>query len=38
MGGPWWVTPAYPGWIWIGPQWVWDGSQWVWEDGYWAAG
>jgi hypothetical protein len=38
MAGPWWATPAYPGWIWIAPQWVWDGTQWIWQDGYWAAG
>jgi hypothetical protein len=35
MAGPWWVSPAYPGWVWIGPQWVWDGQQWVWQEGYW---
>jgi len=32
----WWVTPQYPGWIWIGPEWVWDGTQWVLQPGYWA--
>jgi hypothetical protein len=33
--GPWWSSPAYPGWVWMGPQWVWDGAQWIWQDGYW---
>ena len=33
--GPWWVSPAYPGWVWMGGQWVWDGTQWVWQEGYW---
>ena len=34
--GPWWVTPAYPNWIWIAPQWIWDGARWVWQEGYWS--
>jgi hypothetical protein len=34
--GPFYVTPNYPGWIWIGPQWIWDGTQWVWQEGYWS--
>jgi hypothetical protein len=36
LASPYWVTPDYPGWVWIGAQWVWDGQQWVWQDGYWA--
>ena len=36
--GPWWVTPAHPGWIWIAPQWIWDGARWHWQEGYWVAG
>ena len=34
--GPWYVSPAYPNWIWIAPQWIWDGAQWAWQEGYWA--
>jgi hypothetical protein len=33
--GRWWVSPAYPGWVWMGEPWVWDGTQWVSQDGYW---
>ena len=33
--GPWWVSPAYPGWVWMGDPWVWDGEDWVSQDGYW---
>jgi hypothetical protein len=33
--GRWWVSPAYPGWVWMGEPWVWDGAQWVSQDGYW---
>jgi hypothetical protein len=36
VAGPFWVTPAYPDWIWIAPQWIWDGGEWVWQEGYWA--
>jgi hypothetical protein len=35
--GRWWVSPAYPGWVWMGPQSVWDGTQWVSQDGYWTS-
>jgi hypothetical protein len=38
ISGPWWVTPDYPGWVWIAPQWTWDGQQWVWQEGYWSEG
>ncbi len=33
--GRWWVSPAYPGWVWMGNPWVWDGTQWLSQDGYW---
>jgi hypothetical protein len=33
--GPWWVSPEYPGWVWMGRPWVWDGAQWLSQDGYW---
>jgi hypothetical protein len=33
--GRWWVSAAYPGWVWMVPQPVWDGTQWVSQDGYW---
>jgi hypothetical protein len=33
--GRWWVSPAYPGWVWMVPQPVWDGTQWLSQDGYW---
>jgi hypothetical protein len=33
--GRWWVSPAYPGWVWMGDPWVWDGTQWISQDGYW---
>jgi hypothetical protein len=33
--GPWWVSPAYPGWVWIGPPWVWDGERMISHEGYW---
>jgi hypothetical protein len=33
--GSWWVSPAYPGWVWMGEPWVWDGSQWLSQGGYW---
>jgi hypothetical protein len=33
--GRWWVSPAYPGWVWMGEPWVWDGTQWLSQDGYW---
>jgi hypothetical protein len=36
LAGPYWVTPDYPDWVWVGAQWVWDGQQWVWQEGYWA--
>jgi hypothetical protein len=36
MAGPWYVSPMYPGWVWVAEQWVWDGEQWVWQEGYWA--
>ena len=29
------VSPAYPGWVWMGEPWAWDGAQWVSQDGYW---
>jgi hypothetical protein len=31
----WWVSPAYPGWVWVGQPWLWDGEQWVDQGGYW---
>jgi hypothetical protein len=33
--GRYYVSPDYPGWVWIGNPWVWDGTQWVSQDGYW---
>jgi hypothetical protein len=35
---PWWISPDYPGWVWIGPQSAWDDDQ---DDvdgqqGYWS--
>ena len=33
--GRWWVSPAYPGWVWMGAPWVWDGQEWAEQDGYW---
>ncbi len=33
--GPWFVSPAYPGWVWLGPPWVWDGAQMLSQEGYW---
>jgi hypothetical protein len=33
--GAWWVTPQYPGWVWMGQPWVWDGTKWLSQDGYW---
>jgi hypothetical protein len=33
--GPWWVSPQYPGWVWMGPPWVWDGERMVSQEGYW---
>ena len=34
-GGQYYVSSAYPGWVWIGPPWVWDGTQWTSQEGYW---
>jgi hypothetical protein len=33
--GAWWVSPEYPGWVWMGPPWVWDGEHMIAQDGYW---
>jgi len=33
--GAWYVSPAYPGWVWVGPPWEWDGTQWTSQEGYW---
>jgi hypothetical protein len=33
--GTWWVSPAYPGWVWVGDPWIWDGDEWVDQGGYW---
>ncbi len=33
--GSFWVSPAYPGWVWLGPPWVWDGEQMIAHEGYW---
>jgi hypothetical protein len=30
--GRYYVSPDYPGWVWMGNPWVWDGHRW---DGYW---
>jgi hypothetical protein len=33
--GRWWVSPDYPGWVWMGEPGVWDGKGWASRDGYW---
>lgn len=33
--GIWWVSPTYPGWVWMGEPGVWDGKGWASRDGYW---